>query len=266
MTAFAQKPQLLTRVITKTDRFDFGSGGTVAITGAPVGSIQVTGWQKNEIEITAEIGIQASTESDLTKLAEVTTFVTEDSVGRTGIVSLGTHDKKLLKKAGKKLPKNLFGLPFKINYIINVPRYCDLEIDGGSGTLNIMGVEGAMRINFLESTAKIEVISGATTATIGKGSLDIAIGTRGWRGRAATLDVGIGDLTVHLPTALSAEIDATVLRSGKIDNAFLDLKPRDRKILFTDKSIIAKAGVGGAPLRFSVGDGTIKLEKLVLPY
>jgi hypothetical protein len=134
ITAFSQTaPQLLKRTTYKNDRFEFGVGGTVAIVGAPQGSIKVEGWSKNEIEINATIELQAPTESDLSKLAEVTGFATEESLGRTGIISLGVHDKKTLKKA--KLPKNLFGLPFRIDYDIKVPRFCDLQIDSGSGDL-----------------------------------------------------------------------------------------------------------------------------------
>ncbi len=262
----AQRPAMLKRTITKTDRFDFGAGGTVTITGAPTGSIRVVGSPKNEIEITAEIELQAGTEADLAKLAEVTGFVTEESPGRTGIVTIGTHNKIGLKSLPKKFPKNLLGLPFTINYVINVPRYCDLEIDGGKGDLSISGVEGTMQINFLETKAKIEVISGPVVATIAAGSVEVAIGTHGWRPRTANIKVASGDLTVRLPANMSAEIDATILKTGKIENMLADLKPRDRKMPFTDKSILAKANVGGAALNFTVGDGTLTLKNLVLPF
>jgi hypothetical protein len=38
------------------------------------------------------------------------------------------------------------------------------------------------------------------------------------------------------------------------------LKPRVRP-KFTEKSMAAKAGNGGAPLSFTVGDGTLKLTE-----
>ena len=266
MATFAQTTTMQKRTITKTDRFDFGVGGTVAITGVPSGSIRVAGWQKNEIEITAVIELQAATDSDLAKLAEITGFVTDESPGRTGIVSIGTHNKAGMKKLPKSFPKNLLGLPFRIDYVINVPHFCDLEIDGGKGDLSISGIEGTMQINFIESKAKIEVISGATTATFGSGSVEVAIGTHGWRARAATIQVATGDLTVRLPANLNAEIDAVILKTGKIENGLPGMKPRDRKVVFTDKSIIAKAGVGGVPLKFTVGDGTLKMESLALPF
>jgi hypothetical protein len=256
---------LLKRTTTKTDKFDFGSGGTISIVGAPNGSIRVIGTNKNEIEITAEIQLQAATEADLATLATLTTFITDESANRTGIISLGTHNKGGLKKLPKKFPKALLAMPSRIDYVVHVPRYSDLEIDGGKGDLDISNVEGSMRINFLESNAKIEVIGGATTATVGTGSIDVAFGVKGWRGRAANIQIATGDLRVRLPATLSAELDAVVLRNGVIENSIADLKPRNRKVPFTDKSIEAKAGVGGVPIKFSVGDGTLKMERLVLP-
>lgn len=253
------------RTITKTDRFDFGAGGTVAITGAPTGSIVISPADKNEIEIVATIELQARSENELNKLAEITGFVTEESISKTEILTIGTHSKQLLKKNKIKLPKDLSTLPFRVDYTIKVPRYTDLEIDGGIGDLNIKGVEGSILVNFVDANARIELISGAANIAVGKGSADIALASRGWRGRSANIQVGTGDLTMHLPTNLSADIDALVLRSGKIENSFPDLRPRDRKIKFTDKSIIAKAGTGGVQLKFGVGDGTLKIEPLTKP-
>lgn len=265
MIVHAQAPQTVKRITTKTDRFDFGSGGTIAITGAPNGSIRIVGTAKNEIEITATIEIEAVSDSDVAKLAEVTGFVTDESAVRSSIITIGTHNKFGAKKLPKNFPKNLLGLPFRVDYVINVPHYADLEIDGGKGDLSITGVEGSMQVNFIESNAKIEVVGGNTTVTVGSGTVDVAFGVHGWRARSANIQVATGNMTVRLPTNMSAEIDAVILKTGAIENNLPDLKPRDRKVPFTAKSIIAKAGVGGAPLKFAVGDGNMKFERLVLP-
>ena len=180
-----QPPSLVKRTTTKTDRFDFGSGGTIVINGAPNGSLKVTGHSKNEIEIVAEIEVQAANETDLAKLAEVTGFITDESAIRTTVITVGVHNKFGLKKLPKNFPKQLLGLPFTINYTILVPRYSDLEIDGGKGDLAISGVEGSMRVNFLESKANVDIIAGNTMLLIGTGTLDVAFGVKGWRGRYA---------------------------------------------------------------------------------
>ncbi len=265
--AFGQTPSVLTpnlikRTTTKTDRFDFGSGGTIIVTGAPSGSVKVIGSAKNEVEIVAEIEVQAASESDLTELSKITGFVTDESAIRTSVITVGVHNKFGLKKLPKSFPKHLMGLPFTINYTITVPRYSDLEIDGGKGDLSIKGVEGSMRVNFIDSKATVEVIAGNTALTIGTGSLDLAFGVRGWRGRYADIQVASGDLNVWLPSNMSAEIDATILKEGVIENLIPDLMPRDRKVPFTERSIAAKAGVSGSPLKFVVGAGKMKIERL----
>jgi hypothetical protein len=262
VVAFAQTKPLLKRTTYKTDRLDFGVGGTLAITGAPVGSIRVEGWKNREIEISAEIEVEANSEADLKKLSDVTTFVLEESLGRTGIVSVGVNDKKYMKKIAKKFPKELLEMPFRINYTIKVPQYCDLQIDGGRGDLAISGVEGNFKINFIEPNAKIDLVGGGMLAVFGKGVVDLTVPNASWRGRFADVQLATGDMNVRLPNGMNAELDATILRTGKIENGYGGLVPRVRKAEFTDKSIVAKSGIGGIPLKFTVGDGTLKIGKL----
>jgi hypothetical protein len=263
--AFAQSSPLTKRTTFKTDKFDFGAGGTVSVIGAPNGSIRVEGWPKREIEISAEIEIQAPTEADLDRLSAVTTFVLDEGLGSTTITSVGPHNRKLIRQLDKKFPKALLEMPFRIDYVIKVPQYCDLIINGGKGDLAISGVEGAMKINFLESNATLELVGGATTAIFGSGTVDVRIPTAGWRGRPTEIQIASGTLNVTLPTSLNAEVDATILRTGKIENSFEGFKPRVRKAEFTDRSIAAKAGIGGVPLKFTVGDGTLKITEMNRP-
>lgn len=257
--AFAQTPQMLKRTTVKSDKFDFGVGGTVTIVGSPMGSVTIEGWANNEIEISAEIVVEATTEADLERLAKVVGFTSDESTGRVSIISVGPHDKKYLKTVDKKFPKALLGNPYRIDYVLKVPRYCDIEIDGGKGDLNLAGVEGSIKINYLETNAKLSLIGGGVLAVFGKGDIDVTIPTRSWRGRFADVQLASGTMSLNLPTGLNADFDASIIRSGKIENAFTDFKPRVRKQEFTEKSIAAKAGTGGIQLKFSVGDGTMKI-------
>jgi hypothetical protein len=257
--------QTVKRTTTKTDKFDFGAGGTVTIAGAPTGSIKVVGSSKNEIEISAEIELEAANEADLATLSQVTSYIIQESVGRVGVITASTYNKLGDKKLWKKFPKNLVGLPFRIDYTVSVPRYCDLQIDGGKGDLTVSGVEGSIRINYIESRANLALIGGGLTATFGTGTVDISMPDRSWRGNALDVRLGTGALSVHLPANLSAELDASVLKTGKIENVFTDFKPRTRTVPFTEQSIIARAGSGGVSMKFTVGDGTLKLLRISKP-
>lgn len=259
---FAQTQTLLKRTTYKTDKLDFGAGGTVSIIGAPNGSIEIEGWQQNSFEISAEIEVQGASESDLAKLAEINNFVLEEAMGKIRLISVGTHDKDYMKRLGKKFPKHLLAMPFKIDYKIKVPQFCDLEIDGGKGDLKISGVDGLMKINYLSANVKLDLVGGILNATIGDGNVDISIPSRSWRGRFAEVQLAKGSMNVVLPPSLNAEITAGILRTGKIENSYPDLKPLTRKDAFTEKSITAKSGNGGISLKFTVGDGTLNISEL----
>ena len=254
----AQTQNLIKRTTYRTETVELGAGGTVTITGAPNGSISVEGWQKNEVEITAEVEMQAATEADLAELSKVNNFAIDADLVHVRVTSIGTYDKDYMKRVAKKFPKNLLGLPFKIDYKIKVPVYCDLEIDGGKGDLTLSNVEGSMKINYLDTNAKLNLIGGNIVATFGKGAVEVIIPNRSWRGRSADVQLANGTMNVQMPLNLNASLDAKVLRVGKIENNLTNLKPRDRT-KFTDQSVIAKAGSGGAFLSFTVGDGSLKL-------
>lgn len=261
----AQTPQpLLKRTTTKTEKMDFAAGSTLTLLGAPNGSIRIKGTNKNEIEITAEIEVQAANEADLALLANVTGFIVDERLGKASIITIGTHNKLTDKKLWKKFPQRLAALPFKIDYTVSVPLYSNLEIDGGKGDLSISNIEGAIKINFVDANAKIEV-NGDLDVIIGKGSVDVVFGTPFWRARPASVQMATGELIVQLPPNASAEIDATVLKSGAIDNKFAGLTPRNRKLPFTDRSIAAKAGIGGPQLKFTLGEGNLKIVPLAKP-
>lgn len=257
--AFAQTNQLIKRTTYKTDTAELGAGGTVTIVGAPNGSITIEGWNKNEVEVSAEIEMQAPTEADLAMLATISGFVIDPQFGHVRIISIGTYDKDYMKRVAKKFPKNLLNSPLKIDYRIKVPRYCDLDINSGKGDLKLANVEGAMQIKAFEGDASLDLIGGTVNATFGSGNVDVKINSRSWRGRQAAFQVATGTLNVQFPNNLNAEVDASILRNGKIENLLTDLKPRNRS-KFSEKQMLAKAGNGGALLSFTVGDGTLKMS------
>ncbi len=260
-SAFAQTAPLLKRTTYKTEKIDFGAGGTLSIVGAPEGSITIEGWRKNEIEITAEVEVQAANETDLALLAKVNTFTVDEDFGHVRVGSVGTYDKNYMKPLAKKFPKNLYNMPFRIDYRIKVPLFCDLEIDGGRGDFNLSGVEGAIQIKILESNAKLDLVGGTLAATVGSGSVDVTIPTRSWRGRSVEVQLAKGNVNVFFAPNLNANVSAAILRSGQIENSYALLKPLERA-KFTEKSVVAKSGGGGAALSFTVGDGIIKLAAI----
>lgn len=255
----AQTP--LKRTTYKTENLEFGVGGTIDIIGAPNGSITIEGWQKNEVEITAEIETEAATKEDLALLAQVNGFTVEHNFGRITITSVGTHDKRYLKKNVKDFPKRLRGTPFKIDYLIKVPVYSDLKIDGGKGDFSVKNVDGAMQVNFLETNAEMILTGGAISANFGSGTVNIIVTTPSWRGNKADFQLTNGTMNLEISPSFNGFLNAKVLRTGQIENECEFLKPQPRT-KFSSNYMQAKSGNGGATLNLTVGDGMLKIAEV----
>lgn len=228
--------------------------------GAPLGSIVIEGWNKNEVDITAEIELQAVSESDFDRLAAVNNFILDEDTNHLSILTTGMHDKSFMRRVAKDFPKALLGLPWRINYRVRVPNSTDLEIYAGRGAVGLSGVEGAITFSASQTDATLTLTGGIFRATAALGKMSISIPSRSWRGSGVDIQLAAGELTVELPAGFSGDIDADILRTGRIVNTLPGLEAREKPGL-TDRAIRARAGAGGATLRFAVGDGTIYIKK-----
>lgn len=256
----APEIQLLTRTSTRRETARFSYGGTVTLIAAPRGSVTVEGWQRNEVELTANIELKGPTEADLDQLAKVNTFVFDEDLNHISILTTGTHDRVFMKKSAKNFPKKLLNLPWKIDYRLRVPVNTDLEVNAGHGEVKLSGVEGGLRITATESDTALTLTGGTVQTTVTAGSITFVIPARSWRGAGADIRIASGTINVDLQPGFSGDIDADVLRTGKIVNTFEGLISREKPGL-TERTVRARAGAGGASFKFTVGDGTVNIRR-----
>ena len=258
--ALPPAPPTLTRTTTRHETRRFPYGNSLVIYGAPAGSLTIEAWARSEVDITADIELHADTEEDLARLAAVNNFVLDEDSTRLTLVTTGTHDRKFMKRTAKNFPKNLLGLPWKIDYRLRVPAQLALDIYAGRGPLSVTGIEGPLYINAGEAPATLTLAGGDVQATFLGGPVRLRVPAHSWRGRGVNLRLARGDLTVELPALFNGEIDAHVLRAGRIANEHPAVAPRERTTP-TDRSLPARAGAGGAAFNFEVGDGTITIKQ-----
>ena len=252
--------QLLTRSSTQREIRRFSYGGTVTVIGAPRGAVTVEGWARNEVELVAEIEIKGPTEADLDQLATVNSFVFDEDMNHLSVLTTGTHDRAFMKRAAKNFPKRLLNFPWKIDYRLRVPINTDLEINAGHGPVKLSGVEGAMRVSATESETALTLTGGAVATTVTAGVITFTVPVRSWRGAGADIRIASGTINVELPPGFSADIDADVLRTGKIVNTYEGLAAREKPGI-TERTLRGRAGAGGAYLKFTVGDGTVNIKR-----
>jgi hypothetical protein len=258
----------LTRATVRHENRRLGYGGTLVLRGAPVGSITIEGWQKSEVDVTADIELRGDSEEDLNRLAAVNNFLFASEPNQVSIITVGTHDRSYMKRAAKNFPKNLLNAVWKIDYRIRVPAFTNLEISNGRGAIKIEGVEGALRLEATEADASLALAGGDVAAIIQRGTLNVRILQRSWRGHGAEFNLANGELNAEFPPNFSGDINAEVLLSGKLENTFDALAPRDEEqdanssnTAQNPRRLRARAGAGGPTLAFTVGSGTLRLRK-----
>jgi hypothetical protein len=252
---------LLTRTITRHESRRFFYAGTITVTGAPTGSVTIEGWQRNEVEISAEIELQAPTEADLSRLATLNNFVIDQDANHLRVITTGTHDRAFMKRAAKDFPKSLIGLPWKIDYHIKVPALTDLEINAGVGSTRLAGVEGAIRLNAVQTDATLSLTGGLVSVIVQSGTVDVTIPALSWHGLGADIKVASGNLSLGLLPGFSGDIHAAILRTGEVKNVYPNLEPLERNSI-TPQSLRARAGNGGGTLTLTVGEGTIQIKQV----
>jgi hypothetical protein len=256
----AQPQPLLKRTTTRREVRRLGFGGTLTVYGAPAGSVTIEGWSRGEVEITAEVEQSADTEENLNRLAALNGFVLDEDVNHLRLTTVGVHDRNFLKRAARDLPKGLASMPWKIDYRLRVPSYADIEVNTGRGALKVGGVEGALHVYAGDGPADFTLSGGDVDATLRSGAVSVRVPSRSWRGRGLSVRLASGDLSVELPAGYSGDLDAEVLRAGRVENSFAGLSPRERTQT-TERSLHARAGQGGATLSLTVGDGTIRITQ-----
>ncbi len=252
----------LVRTTTRREVHRLGFGGTLTLVGAPAGSITVEGWSRNEVDITAEIQIRADTEADLDRLAAVNNFTLDDDSNHIRVLTRGTHDKAFMRSVAKKFPKELLGLPWKIDYRIRVPVAIDLDINAGRGPVSLAGIEGDVRLTAAESETNLNLAGGSLAVTIANGKVNLNVPLRSWRRGGVDIRIAVGEITLQLPPGFSADLDGEILRAGQINYSYDELEVREKPGL-TPLKMKARAGAGGAFFQLTVGVGTISINKAV---
>ena len=260
-TAAALPTTLLKRTTTRRETRRFAFGGTITVIGAPRGAVTIEGWSRNEVELVAEIELNGPTEADLDQLANVNGFVFDEDLNHLSVLTTGTHDRSYMKKAAKNFPKKLLNLPWKIDFKLRVPANTDLEINAGYGPVKVTAVEGSLRISATESETALTLSGGLVSTTVTAGVVTLTVPVRSWRGAGADIRLATGIVNVDLPPGFNGDIDAEILRTGKIVNTHEGLASREKPGI-TERTVRARAGAGGAFFRITVGDGTVNIRKV----
>jgi hypothetical protein len=219
----------------------FDTGGTLSLENVD-GDIEILGWDKNEVEVSAErkgpfpyrrglywAGVPYRLKIDFDKFENFikVKFRPEDS------------DKEFTS----------------VNFYINTPHSIHLkDIIGKEGNVSLADLYGEAVIDLQKGEVKVENFSGSLAASVAKGSVTASL----YDLRAEDeirITVKQGDIAVNLQPEVKARVEASA-PEGNISSDF------DLKEPLPAKKISAKIGEEGALLSLISLKGDIRINKL----
>lgn len=206
------------------------------------GSVDIQGWNKNEIKVTALI--KAETQEGLDRIN------VDMSHNANGVIVETEHEKQ--SSWGRNSQSG------KVDYTVMVPFEASLsDIELVNGSLVINEVQGEIKadtvngsINVQDSTDDLELnsVNGSIKATfqnIGQQLDDIDLTTVN------------GSIKLYMPHNLNATIDAETMH-GSIKTAF---GLASKKKMFTGRSLSGSVGSGDIRINLESVNGSIKVMK-----
>jgi DUF4097 and DUF4098 domain-containing protein YvlB len=232
LLAFVAPAGAKDQTITKT--FPFVRGGVLRIENVN-GSVEIRGWDRDEIEIRAVKSASRSEDLDLVQL-EI-----KPSANRVEIETRYPADQ---------------GVDVSVEYVIHVPRRVVLETAATvNGAVRVSGVEGNGELRSVNGDVEVSEAGGGFNARTTNGSIREEL--QSYASIPLALETMNGSITVALPANAGAEIDALSM-NGEIRTQ----RPVLLKGAYTRGTFRGKLGVGGAPIRIRTVNGAIQIVVL----
>jgi DUF4097 and DUF4098 domain-containing protein YvlB len=232
LLAFVAPAGAKDQTITKT--FPFAAGGVLRIENVN-GSVEIRGWDREEIEIRA---VKTATRSEDLDLVQVEIKPAADRV-----------------EIETRYPADQ-GVDVRVEYVIHVPRRVVLETAATvNGAVRVSGVEGTGDLRSVNGDVEVSEAGGGFNAHTTNGNIREEL--ESYASKALLLETMNGSIFVALPSNAGAEIDALSMNG--------DIRTQRPVLLngaFARGSFRGKLGAGGALLKMRTVNGAIQISVL----
>jgi DUF4097 and DUF4098 domain-containing protein YvlB len=209
------------------------SGATVELQNVN-GTIQVQGWDRNEVEVHA-VKTTKHRESDLDRVS----IEVESTPQALSILTRYPQDE---------------GVEVTVEYTLRVPHGARLEHIGTvNGTLHVSGVDAVGELHTVNGNIEVFEAGGAIRARTTNGNIHLELAHL-QSPAGATLETTNGSLEVALPPETQANIEARCL-----NGTFFSELPVAMQSTHRLREVRGQLGQGGAPLHMRTVNGGIRV-------
>lgn len=208
--------------------------GTVNL-GNINGNVDISGWNKNEVQIDA-----IKTASDQQKLDNINIDVNATS----NSVEIKT-----------RYPKGTNNNPGGVHYTLHVPQNARIDkVDLVNGSLTVQKITGEVNASLVNGKVQASDLTGTADLATVNGAIDATYNSLKNVHEIKLKSVN-GTITLTLPPSPNADVDASVT-NGSISTGF----PLTVKGRFVGKSMSGTLGSGGVHIELNNVNGSIKLQ------
>lgn len=224
--------------------------GTEFILSNVNGFIHIEGWDKNEIDVSAEIKVKAPSRREAEKIFGKIDFEVERRGKRLFIKA----DLPRVRKTKLFVFEGGEQASIAIYYTVRVPRSTDIELGTVNGDIEARDITGVFDMHATNGDLVLESMSGEGTAHTTNGSVECEIVSFPENGDLSLKSVN-GRLVLRLPEDAGGRLDAKTI-NGKID---LEIRLRE-KVRVKRSSVKGVIGDGDGEIVLRTVNGSITIE------
>jgi len=215
--------------------------GPLSVEPGMNGGVEIIGWDKDSIAVTARIQVHARTRDDADAIAR---DIKIEASGNTVRVSGGRGPFGRRQNWG-------------VTFLVMVPRHTDLTLATENGPLSVEDVSGRMDLQTQNGPLTLLGVGGDVHASAQNGPLTVDLGGSRWDGAGLDAETQNGPATLRIPDNYNAKIEFGTI-NGPMDMEFpmtvtISGRVKDR--------ISTTLGSGGPPIRVVTTNGPMTVRR-----
>ncbi len=218
--------------------------GRLEVSAAPNGGIRISGWDRGEIMVRAQVRAQAETKSEAEQLLK-----------EVRIVSAGGKVESDGPKweGGMKTNRKSWSVSFEIF----VPKRGDLKLETVNGGVNVADVTGSIEAKTVNGGLNFARAGGKVKGETVNGGITMDLDGATWQGEGIDLETVNGGVKLSVPQSYSAQVKASTVHGGM--NA--DFPGAQVEGKHSNRSMNLTLGSGGPVVKLQTVNGGVSVRK-----
>ena len=217
-----------------------GRSGALTVDPGMNGGVDIVGWDRDSIAVSARIQVQARSEDDAQAIADrIRIEAAGSTVRAVGPTPTGRNQS------------------WSVSFVVYVPRRTDLSIATENGPLSVREVTGRMELSTQNGPLALMSVAGDVRARAQNGPLVVKLAGARWEGAGLDAETMNGPADLRIPEGYNAKLDFGTVNGPMMVGFPLTVTINGR---ITDR-LSTTLGNGGAPIRVMTTNGPMTVRR-----